>query len=209
MISQEVRDKIIEILKKCYPANFDGYHKENAQEIVDALTAEDEPKGKCRKGIDATCTDRHICGDWCVNWQPTALTAEDDYYEIEHPSSRGVYPGKIYVPGIGGGKWYVPEIIAEDEPKWKTGTVDEFFEDVTAEDEWEDGDPIHPGDYWLYADFNSHEGDQDGKDLTIGCWNGNKWVTRSDGIAMDWIRVIKWKPYEEIWPDPPALTAED
>jgi len=76
------------------------------------------------------------------------------------------------------------------------------------EDEWEDGDPIHPGPYWLWADFNSFEGDQDGKDLTIGQWNGEKWVTRSDGIPMYWIKVIKWKPYEEIWPSPP-LQQED
>ena len=25
-------------------------------------------------------------------------------------------------------------LTAKDEPKWKTGTVDEFFEDITAED---------------------------------------------------------------------------
>lgn len=89
----------------------------------------------------------------------------------------------------------------------------EYTEYVNAhtdpEDGWEDGEPIHPGDYWLWADFNSFEGDQDGKDLTIGRWNGKDWVTRSDGIPMCWIKVINWKPYEEIWPSPPAHTEQE
>ena len=100
----------------------------------------------------------------------------------------------------------IDEALAGAKHKIKTAILDHLTAHTEPEDEWEDGEPIYPGDYWLWADFNSFVGDQDGKDLTIGQWNGKAWVTRSDGILMDWIRVIKWKPYEEIWPSPPAHT---
>ena len=103
-------------------------------------------------------------------------------------------------------------LIMASDRDWIRGmvliTFRHLMKEQQAEEEWEDGEPIHPGDYWLWADFNSFEGDQDGKDLTIGRWNGDKWVTRSDGILMDWIKVIKWKPYEEIWPSPPTKTQQ-
>ena len=34
--------------------------------ICDCHTTEDEPV--CRIGIQDTCSDRMVCGDWCVNW---------------------------------------------------------------------------------------------------------------------------------------------
>ena len=136
MISKKDRDKIYDYVKSNLSFSM-AWFRRDLWEFLNTLTADDETKGTSKEDRDKIYK---LIYDFLLDFRCmyTVELGTDDglpLVDLLSPAAT-VKEGKAEIQYISEelGDEIYKLLTAEDEPKWKTGTVDEFFEDITAED---------------------------------------------------------------------------